>query len=78
MYKLITQIKQRDLKREDTRDLSKKIKGTKIKTEKFIYNYEEKEKECKVKIEFKKPRVTKEEIIEILEEMIKKIKVRYF
>ena len=78
MYRLITQIKQRDLKREDTRDLSKKIKG-KIKIlEKFVYNYEEKNKSCKVRIEFKKHRVTKEEIIEILENMIKKIKVRYF
>lgn len=78
MYNLVTQIKQRDLKREDTRDLSKKIKGTKTKTERFVYNYEEKKKECKVKIEFKKQRVTKEEIIEILEEMIEKIKTRYF
>lgn len=78
MYKLITNVKQRDLRREDTRDLSKQIKG-KIKTpERFVYNYHKKDKTCKVKIEFKKSKVTKEEIISLLEEMIKKLKVRYF
>lgn len=78
MYKLITNVKQRDLKREDTRDLSKQIKG-KVKTpEKYVYNYQKKDKLCKVKIEFRKSKVTKEEIISILEEMIKKLKVRYF
>ncbi len=78
MYKLIANVKQRDLKREDTRDLSKQLKG-KIKTpEKYVYNYQKKDKSCRVKIEFKKTKVTKEEIISILEEMIKKLKVRYF
>ncbi len=78
MYKLIANVKQRDLKREDTRDLSKQLKG-KIKTpEKYVYNYQKKDKSCRVKIEFRKAKVTKEEIISILEEMIKKLKVRYF
>jgi ParB family chromosome partitioning protein len=78
MYRLVTQVKQRDLRREDTRDLSKQIKG-KIKIpEKFIYNYQKKDRSCRVKIEFKKQKVTKEEIISLLEEMIKKLKVRYF
>jgi len=43
-----------------------------------VYNYQKKDKTCRVKIEFKKSNVTKEEIISLLEEMIKKLKVRYF
>ena len=78
MYKLITNVKQRDLKREDTRDLSKQIKGKTKTAEKYVYNYQKKDKTCKVKIEFRKSNVTKEEIISLLEEMIKKLKVRYF
>ncbi len=78
MYKLITQVKQRELKREDTRDLSKQIKGKVKKPEKYVYNYQKKDRSCRVKIEFKKTKVTKEEIISLLEEMIKKLKVRYF
>ena len=78
MYKLITTVKQRDLKREDTRDLSKQIKGKTKKHERYVYNYQKKDKTCKVKIEFRKSNVTKEEIISLLEEMIKKLKVRYF
>lgn len=78
MYRLIANVKQRDLKREDTRDLSKQIKG-RIKTpEKYVYNYQKKDKSCRVKIEFRKSKVTKEEIISLLEEMIKKLKIRYF
>lgn len=78
MYRLITQIKQRDLRREDTRDLSKQIKDKFKKPEKYIFRYQEKDKSFKVRIEFKKQKVTKDEIIEILEEMIKKLKIRYF
>jgi ParB family chromosome partitioning protein len=78
MYRLITQVKQRELKREDTRDLSKQLKGQTPKIEKYVYNYQKKDKSCRVKIEFRKTKVTKEEIIKILEEMIKKLKVRYF
>jgi ParB family chromosome partitioning protein len=78
MYRLITQVKHRELKREDTRDLSKQMKGKIPKEEKYVYNYQEKDKSFKVKIEVRKANVTKEEIIKILEEMIKKLKVRYF
>ncbi|NIO49331.1 MAG: ParB/RepB/Spo0J family partition protein [Candidatus Aminicenantes bacterium] len=78
MYKLITEIKKRDLTREDTRALSKKIKGKERKINKYVYNYQEKDKSFKLKIEFKKQRVTKDEIIEILERLIKKLRVRYF
>jgi ParB family chromosome partitioning protein len=78
MYKLITEIKKRELRREDTRDLSKRIKGKEQKIDRYVYNYQEKDKGFKVKIEFKKQRVTKDEIVEILEKLIKKLKVRYF
>jgi len=78
MYKLITEIKKRELKREDTRELSKKIKGREKKVDRYIYKYQEKDKSFKLKIEFRKQRVTKDEIVEILEKLIKKLKVRYF
>ncbi len=78
MLKLITAIKKRELKREDTRDLSKLIKG-KIKKERaFIYNYAEKDDKFKVKIEFRKPNVTRDEIIETLLRVIKKLKESIF
>lgn len=77
MYRLITEIKKRELKREDTRDLSKKIKGKEKSMDKYVYRYQEKDKSFKIKIEFKKQRVTKDEIVEILEKLIKKLKVRY-
>jgi ParB family chromosome partitioning protein len=76
MEQLINAIKERELRREDTRKLSKEIKGEKRKTVKrYVYNYEpEGKKECRVRIEFRKQRVRKEEIIKILEMMLKKLK----
>jgi ParB family chromosome partitioning protein len=74
MYRLLYQIKKRELKREDTRDLSKIIKGKKIKEKAFVYNYEEKEKAYKLKLEIKKAKVTREEIIEILEDILMKLR----
>ena len=74
MYRLLYQIKKRDLKREDTRDLSKIIKGKQIKEKSFVYNYVEKEKTYKFKLEIKKPTVTREEIIKILEDILMKLR----
>jgi len=74
MIRLISEIKNRDLKREDTRDLSKKLKGKSIKARNFVYNYAPRKENYKIKIEFKKPEVTKDEIIKILEEIINKLK----
>lgn len=76
MLQLITEIRNRDLKREDTRELSKKLKGKIRKARYFIYNYAPPKENYKIKIEFKKPQVTKDEIIKILEEIIKKLKSR--
>jgi len=76
MERLINAIKERELRREDTRKLSKEIKGDKRKhIKRYVYNYEpEGKKECRVRIEFKKQRVRKEEIIMILEMMLEKLR----
>lgn len=76
MLKLISEIKARDLKREDTRELAKLIKGRKKKEKPFVYKYYEKDKNCKIRIEMKKAVVSNEELIEILEEVIKKLKLK--
>jgi len=76
MRRLINAVRERDLRRDDTRRLSKEIKGKKKEEiKKYIYNYEpEGKKEFKVRIEFKKERVRREEIIRILEIMLEKLK----
>jgi len=75
MKHLIHEIVNRGLKRTDTRELSKKIKGKKITRQQyFIYNYSPQDSKYKLKIEFKKDNVTKEEIIDILEKIINKLK----
>ena len=78
MYRLITEIKKRELKREDTRDLSKLIKGKEKKIDRYVYKYEEKDKSFKIKIEFKQQKVTKDEIVQILEKLIKKLRFRSY
>ena len=73
------EIKNRNLGREDTRELSKKIKGKHTKIKRFIYNYKGQTPEkFKLRLEFKKQEVTKTEIIKILEEVIRKLKKNSF
>ena len=75
MQHLITEIKVRDLKREDTRELSKKIKGSETKVKRYVYNYRGKDPDFyKLRIEFKKQDVKKNDIIRILEEILIKLK----
>ena len=75
MKRLVSMIKSRELSREDTRDLSKDLKGVQRKQKYFLYNFKPKEKDSyRLKIEFKQETVSKEEIIEILKEVIKKLK----
>lgn len=76
MIQLIKAISERDLRREDTRDLSKQIKGKEDqKIKRFVYNFVPKDIDyCRVRIEFKKQKVNKYEIIRILEEAIAKLK----
>jgi len=77
MERLITEISQRGLRREDTRELSKKIKG-KAKTSKpYIFSYTPKANDSyHMRIEFKKHSVTKEEIIDVLEEILAKLRAK--
>lgn len=75
MFKLITEIKERELRREDTRELSKQIKGKKKGLGHFVYNYKPSSEEYyKLRIEFKRKSVSKDEIINVLEEIIKRLK----
>ena len=74
MYRLIGEIKKRELKREDTRELSKLIKGKAKKEKGFIYKFVEKNKKFKLKIEFKEKDITNEEVINILENIIRDLK----
>lgn len=76
MIRLIHAISERNLRREDTRDLSKKIKGkTESKIKRYVYNYKpERDEYCRLRIEFRKQIVNKKEIIAILEELIEKLK----
>jgi len=76
MHKLISEIIERDLSREDTRELSKKLKGKIKRIQHFIYNYNPTEDFYRLRIEFRKQNVTKDEIIKILEEVIKKLKTK--
>jgi ParB family chromosome partitioning protein len=74
MKKLVSMIKSRELSREDTRDLSKDLKGIQRKQKYFVYSFKPTEKDSyKLKIEFKQENVSKEEIIEILKEVIKRL-----
>ena len=75
MLKLVQEIADRRLTREDTRDLAKVIKG-KIKKQKlYVYNYVPDDTEkFRLRIEFKKQAVTKLEIIEILEAIIRRLR----
>ena len=75
MHQLIKEIKERDLKREDTRELSKNIKGNEARVKRFVYNYRGIEPEYyKLRIEFKKQEVGKVDIIRILEEILVTLK----
>lgn len=76
MKSLISEITQRNLKREDTRDLSRKIKDkAKNKEKKYVYNYKPKDSDdYRLKIEFKDKNVKKEDIIKILEDVLNKLK----
>lgn len=75
MQHLIIEIKERDLKREDTRELSKNIKGSETKIKRFVYNYRGVDPEYyKLRIEFKKQNIEKKDIIRILEDILIKLK----
>lgn len=75
MERLIHEITHRGLRREDTRELSKQIKG-KIKTSKpFIFSYSpQANDQYHLRLEFKKHTVSRDEIIHVLEEILSRLK----
>ena len=78
MAKVVDQIIERKLTRSDTRDLTKlfKEKEEKEKPEYFVFNYVPKDnKTYKLRIEFKKQVVTRQELIKILEEVLNHLRL---
>ncbi|MCG7852666.1 MAG: ParB/RepB/Spo0J family partition protein [Methanosarcinaceae archaeon] len=76
MMQLFYAIRDRDLRREDTRNLSKVIKGQPVrKIKRFVYNFKpEGSDSYRLRLEFKQEKVTKTEVIAILEDILKQIK----
>lgn len=75
MQKLAKQIAERHLTREDTRDLAKYLKGKTKKIKFYVYNFvPEDTDKYRLRLEFKKQTISKQEIIQILEEIIEKLK----
>jgi ParB family chromosome partitioning protein len=74
MEELIHIIKERDLKREDTRELSKRILGKAKRRRMFVYNYKPKGADYRMRLEFKEQDISKNDIIRILEEILKNLK----
>jgi len=71
MEKLIKEITERGLRREDTRELSRKLKGKHKTTKPFIFSYTPQQNDYyHLRIEFKKHTVNKDEIIEVLEDIL--------
>lgn len=75
MERLIHEITQRGLRREDTRELSKKLKGKTKASKPFVFNYTPRPNDqYHLRIEFKKHTVSREEVILVLEEIISQLK----
>ncbi len=75
MLRLVKEIAERHLTREDTRDLSKYLKGKTKKVKYYVYNFvPEDTDKYRLRLEFKKQAVSKLEIIEILEEIIRALR----
>jgi len=69
------EIVNRRLTREDTRDLSKLLKGKVKKQKYYVYNFvPEGSDKFRMRLEFKKQMVSRQEIIDTLEEIIKKLR----
>lgn len=77
MKALLKQVQERGLRREDTRDLTKEMKGKDgaLKPKHYVFSYRPKEdRTYQIKIEFKKETVNRSEIIRVLEELLGKLK----
>ena len=77
MENLIHEIAERGLRREDTRALSKKMKGKLKKSRPYIFSYSPKKNDYyHLRLEFRKENVSTEEIINVLEEIIDQLRSR--
>lgn len=77
MLKLAREIVDRRLTREDTRDLAKYLKGKTKKTKYYVYNFVPDDNDkFRLRLEFKKQTVSRQEIIAVLEEIIDQIRKR--
>jgi ParB family transcriptional regulator, chromosome partitioning protein len=75
MLKLAREIVDRRLTREDTRDLGKYLKGKTKKLKYYVYNFVPDDTDkFRLRLEFKKQTVTKQEIIAVLQEIIDQIR----
>ena len=77
MERLIEEIAARGLRREDTRELSKKLKGKQKTTKPYVFSYAPPHSDSyHLRIEFKKHNITKDEIIRVLEETLARLKAK--
>jgi ParB family chromosome partitioning protein len=75
MIKLAHDIAERRLTREDTRDLAKYIKGKTKKLKYYVYNFVPEDTDrFRMRLEFKKQTISKQDIIAILQEIIDEIR----
>jgi ParB family chromosome partitioning protein len=78
MERLINEVRDRGLKRADTRDLTKELKSRdekNVRPKRFVYNYSAADHEkFRVRIEFKKATASKDEIIRALEELLSRLR----
>ncbi|MGD1009918.1 MAG: ParB/RepB/Spo0J family partition protein [Candidatus Aminicenantales bacterium] len=77
MQKLVKEIVDRHLTREDTRDLSKHLKGKTKKLKYYVYNFVPDDTDnFRLRLEFKKQSISKTDIIEVLEDIIRRLKAK--
>ena len=75
MVKFARDIAERRLTREDTRDLAKFLKGKTKKHKYYVYNFVPDDTDrFRLRLEFKKQTISKQEIISVLEEIIARIR----
>jgi ParB family chromosome partitioning protein len=75
MTQLAHDIAERRLTREDTRDLAKYLKGKTKKLKYYVFNFvPENTDKFRMRLEFKKQTVSKQEIIAVLQEIIDQIR----
>ena len=75
MLQLVREISARRLTREDTRDFSKYLKGKTKKIKYYVFNFvPEDTDKFRMRLEFKKQTMSRAEIIEVLQDIIERLK----